>query len=137
MNLKQGGMGGFDYINENELNNSKDNYIKASKNNKLKYHSDIEYRILIKSSLNAGRLISKEKRIKICLGNSKMWIGKHHTKETKLKMSKPKNIGSDNPSYGTCWITKDNENKKVKKEDLPIWLDQGWSKGRKIVKNFL
>ena len=32
--------------------------------------------------------------------------------------------------YGTCWITRDGENKKVKKEDLNEHLGLGWIKGR-------
>jgi len=36
-----------------------------------------------------------------------------------------------NSSFGSCWITKDNENKKIKKEELENYLSVGWIKGRK------
>lgn len=64
-----------------------------------------------------------------------IWMGKTHTDETKEKISKSnkgKKLGEKNGSFGTCWITKDNENKKIKKEDLNFYTDNGWSKGRKI-----
>ena len=34
--------------------------------------------------------------------------------------------------YGTCWITRDEENKKIKKEELEVFIQQSWKKGRKI-----
>ncbi len=35
-----------------------------------------------------------------------------------------------NSQFGTCWITKNGENKKIKKEELKIWIKDGWVKGR-------
>lgn len=39
--------------------------------------------------------------------------------------------GENNSQFGTCWITKDEINKKIKKEDLETYLLDGWLKGRK------
>lgn len=61
--------------------------------------------------------------------------GKTHSEETKQKMSnsnKGMRTGKKNSQYGTCWITKDGVNKKIKKENLDDHLNDGWSKGRKI-----
>ncbi len=62
------------------------------------------------------------------------WQGKHHKKESKDAIGKAnsKKIGSLNSQFGTCWIIKEKENKKIKKEDLEIYLQQGWIKGRKM-----
>lgn len=63
------------------------------------------------------------------------WTGKCHTEESKNKTSKTmKNygLGKTNTQYGTCWIMKDNINKKIKKEELQNYLLSGWTKGRKI-----
>ena len=60
--------------------------------------------------------------------------GKTHSNETKNKISnsmKGKQTGSKNGSYGTCWITKDSQNKKIKKELLQSFINDGWIKGRK------
>ena len=41
--------------------------------------------------------------------------------------------GEKNSQYGTCWIYNSilKENKKIKKEFLNNWIEQGWIKGRK------
>jgi hypothetical protein len=38
--------------------------------------------------------------------------------------------GEKNSQYGTCWITKDGENKKIKKCELDFFENKGWKKGR-------
>jgi len=43
--------------------------------------------------------------------------------------------GKKNSQYGTCWICNlDNQVKKIPNEDLVIWLNKGWIKGRTIPK---
>ena len=67
------------------------------------------------------------------------WVGKKHKEETIEKVKNTyKEIkhqqGEKNSQYGTCWVTKDNENKKIKKEELDTYIQMGWIKGRKIKK---
>ena len=65
-----------------------------------------------------------------------MWKDKKHSEESKKKMSessKGKAKGELNGSFGTCWITKDSENKKIKKEELEYYLSLNWIKGRKFL----
>ena len=51
---------------------------------------------------------------------------------TKQKMKKSKkNVGSNNPQYGTMWITNGEQNKKITKDVDPI--PEGWYKGRKSI----
>ena len=62
------------------------------------------------------------------------WTGKKHSEETKQLLSekqKGTGVGELNSQYGTCWITKDGANKKIKKEGLETYLNEGWVKGRK------
>lgn len=42
--------------------------------------------------------------------------------------------GASNSQYGTCWIYNLDlsESKKIPKQDLELWLDAGWIKGRRI-----
>lgn len=66
-----------------------------------------------------------------------LWKNKHHTEETKRKYKETfKNInhqqGEKNSQYGTCWIHNNIENKKIKKEELNIYINNGWIKGRKM-----
>jgi hypothetical protein len=62
---------------------------------------------------------------------------KHHSEETKIQMSlskKGKGTKESNSQFGTCWVTKDISNKKIKKKDINIYLLEGWIKGRNINK---
>lgn len=66
-----------------------------------------------------------------------IWYGKKHKQETIEKYKRTfKEIGHQqgekNSQYGTCWITKEGENKKIKKEEFEIFEQQGWKKGRVI-----
>ena len=63
------------------------------------------------------------------------WTGKKHSEVTKELLSELKRgtgIGENNSQYGTCWITKDGTNKKIKKEDIETYLNEGWVKGKKV-----
>ena len=64
-----------------------------------------------------------------------VWSGKHLSEKTKQKISQHHKEtglqkGEKNSQFGTCWITKDGENKKIKKEELDIYLNDGWIKGK-------
>jgi hypothetical protein len=76
----------------------------------------------------------KKKMSENAEGN-KSHSGKTLSEETKSKIGKSNSIsqlGSKNSQYGTCWINKSGENKKIKKEQLEDFLNQNWVKGRKI-----
>ena len=68
-----------------------------------------------------------------------VWSGKKHSLETIKKMKdsykeKRHQDGEKNSQFGTCWINNAIENKKIKKDDLPLYLEDGWVKGRLISK---
>jgi hypothetical protein len=69
------------------------------------------------------------------LPGTKSFEGKSHKDDTKQKMSEKakQRTGDKNSSFGTMWITKESENKKIKKEEYEVYLNQGWNKGRKII----
>ena len=78
----------------------------------------------------------REKNRLAGLGNKRA-LGHKVSEESKKLMSKSSKgmgVGETNSQYGTCWITKDGINKKIKKEDLETYLNEGWLKGRKINK---
>jgi hypothetical protein len=124
MNLKEGGDGGF--VNDEHrlkfiTSDGPKNFANRVKNEK-------EFGDKIKKTLLTN--------IKQAHSNGKIkydtFTGKNHSEETKAKMRKSKNVGETNSQFGTCWITKDGINKKIKKEDLSQWLNKGWEKGRKF-----
>ena len=60
---------------------------------------------------------------------------KPKSEETKKKMSiakKDTGIGEKNSQYGTCWMTKNGINKKIKKEELINYMNEGWNNGRNL-----
>lgn len=137
-NVKLGGQGGFDYINEktnwngfkyineNGLNNKSNQHLIVSERIKDDDEYAKEFSLKISNSL---KLYYKH--------NPNPFLGKKHTEESKKKISKANSVrqrGENNSNYGKCWIYNEElkENKTIKKEDLNIWLEKGWKKGRKI-----
>jgi hypothetical protein len=124
MNLKHGGEGGF-ISEEQQRHRSKC----GGEANAKRLKTDIEYR---KSHIKIHSDLFKKLHAagKITRGD---WSGKKHKEETKQLMSDKakQRVGKANSQYGTCWITREGLNKKIKKEDLEIYLSEGWVKGRK------
>lgn len=127
MNLMCGGKGG--YVSE-------EHYKKTSKicgnihSERMK--NDLEYRNKTIKILYKNLEKAREEGKYNGMQNFK---GKKHSNETKKIISEIKKgtgIGEMNSQYGTCWITKNNINKKIKKEELDLYLIDGWIKGRKI-----
>lgn len=130
-NIKLGGQGGFDHINKNGLNNNgktKEQLALQGKRGaqvlKDKFESDSEFRNeqSEKRRLNAMRFNFPE------IGKN-AFTGKHHTDETRKKMSearKGKFSKEKNPNYGKIWITNGNESKMILKTDQ---IPDGWRKG--------
>jgi hypothetical protein len=128
MNLCVGGEGGRGFTNEEQKLNAK----KSNEKQKNLRETNQEW---------------FEKRNKnISIGNKKLyetgqrerkvfydWSGLNHSKETKNKIgekNKETQKGEKNSQFGTCWITKDGLNKKIKKEELENFTQNGWIKGR-------
>ena len=128
-NIKLGGKGGFDYINENGLKCKtpfmSDSFINAREKVILKRKIDLIY---------AKEHYRKTKKglKKYYKTNYNAFKNQQHTEETKNKISiamKDNCSGKKNSQYGTMWITNGVDNKKIKKESI---IPEGWSKGRKL-----
>lgn len=128
MNLKRGGEGGF---------SSEDHKLRCTiaGNDKLRdLLIDIDYKEKHCLRLNEANKKARLDGKIINIQKNYSWSGKNHSEETKELMSEKKKgvgIGETNSQYGTSWITKDGFNKKIKKEEIIIWLNEGWVKGRK------
>lgn len=128
-NLKPGGQGCWDYINN-------DVEARILKNKKARKTTNDRYPNLLKEWAKKGGRKAYELHgtPKEFLSAGKIsFLGKHHTEETKKKVSDKAKERLSNPlnnsQYGTMWITNGIDNKKIKK-DAPI-LD-GWVRGRKV-----
>jgi hypothetical protein len=135
-NLKVGGFGGWDYINENNLKNTTNWQVTGTNSFVIKYLNDPVFKEQIDEHLSIISKIGQEKLREKYI-NGWTFSGKSHTEETKKKMSesaKGKHDGSKNSQFGTMWIhnLEEKQNKKIKKEDFPMYEEGGWLKGRKM-----
>lgn len=127
MNIRLGGFGGFS-IDEQKLNAIKSN----TKQILLREDKDWIKRKSERLSISNKKVYSDGRRERVYFYN---WNGKEHNEEAKRKIGDKNSIsqkGDKNSQFGTCWITKDNENKKIKKEELINYTNDGWVKGRKL-----
>ena len=137
-NIKLGGNGGFDYINETHQNtvgiaevnaNGENNKSGQCYTTRNRIKRDKDYALWFSNRIKDGQQLSDYE-----FGSS--FRGKHHTEETKAKMSEKASlrIGDKNSSFGTVWIYNESlgQNKKVKKEQVETFLNQGWKLGRKM-----
>ena len=121
-NLKEGGFGGFDYINKN-CHNNMGNHRKTG-NIGWKKRPEVNDEFVKKIKKGIQNYYDN--------GGTGSFLNKKHKEESKEKIGKANSIhqkGSKNSQFGTMWITDGISNKKIKKnDDVP----DGWSKGRKI-----
>jgi len=125
MNLMVGGEGGF--ISEEQQRHRS---VCGGKAYGEKLKRDPEFRE------KHNRIVGENMRRNHQLGviNYNTFEGKKHKEETKKKMSesmKGKGCGEKNSQFGTCWITRNGVNKKIKKTEKALHFNNGWVLGRK------
>lgn len=126
MNLMGGGTGGF--ISEEQ---QRKRSMAGGKARAERFKEDEEYAKRHREMASTNfKKAHQEGKIKY-----DTFTGKKHSDETKKLMSEKakERVGEKNSQFGTCWINNGKEAKKIKKEDLNTWLDNGWVKGRKLV----
>lgn len=127
-NLKEGGEGGFDYINSNEE-------LRVVKNKKAREITNSRHKDKLSEWARKGGLASVAKHgvQKAFLEEGKTaFLGKTHSEETKKKIGEHNSkaqSGYRNSQFGTMWITNEKDNMKIPKDGI---IPTGWRKGRKI-----
>lgn len=139
-NLKVGGFGGFDFINENKLNGfsidpniSKKGRVATDKALEKKYGS--EWRQVLVDSLHTPEAIRKRKETYLKNGNrpstKQLMSDDAIAKKKETYKQIEHQSGSKNSQFGTRWIYS-TEHKKSKKIPKDAQTPQGWIDGRKI-----
>jgi hypothetical protein len=142
-NLKVGGEGGFDYINNNlddilskddrvkrarmgrEAANTRGSHLKGSQRHQQLMKEDPDYRAWYRERCEQSK------------PSQGTFTGKRHTEEAKRKISEANSNrfkGSKNPNYGKCWVYNEElqQSKSIPVEELDEYTNAGWNKGRKI-----
>jgi len=124
LNLKNGGEGGWDHLNDRSL-----------------HHKERRTKGTVNSNKSPNRnwkeQSAKAIQTKRHNGFKPTWtffdgmLGKKHSEESKRLMSVSQ-TGSRNGSYGTCWVKKDGSSLKINKQELDEYLRNGYLKGRVI-----
>ncbi len=123
----------FESINSNiELRKEKNKRAAISMNKII--WNDPEFRKRNKERMS----IQTKNLIKMGVLNPPDWTGKKHKDESKRKIGEKNSKnqkGEKNSQYGTCWIYhKDFGNKKINKDEINDYMNEGWVKGRIIKK---
>ena len=120
MNLKVGGQGGIDPVMRQQSKEKRD----WLRENSLTWNSEVSRKV------SEGLKRSYQNR-------PGTFTGKSHKPESIEKMkiaAEGRGVGKANTQYGTCWITNEIQNKKIKKSDI---IPDGWRLGRRIKKQVL
>lgn len=128
MNLKDGGCGGFDYINTNGKNGA----TKAiSTRDPMGGVKALRY----KKSVDPVFRDKMDRQWADCRSKALLSVNRFtpkrfgpHSIETRLKLA-DKNRGEGNSQWGTIWITNGPERRKIKSDDP---MPDGWSRAKKV-----
>lgn len=116
-NLKLGGEGGWDHIDNASLN-KKPGYEKGLNN--------------FSSRSKASKTRWQNENYREIMSSVKSFKGKKHTEETKRRIGEANSehqSGAKNSQYGSIWITNGVNSKKINKKDS---IPDGWNRGRKM-----
>jgi hypothetical protein len=121
MNLQIGGGGGC---------SAETQFKRSSAGGKAAWLKNREKHLLL---VRKGGFSTKERGQGIFSENNPRRTGKTTTEDHKKKIGTANSIsqkGDHNSQFGTCWMTKEGMNKKVKKDAVEELLNEGWKTGR-------
>ena len=134
-NIRQGGSGGFDYINRSGLNGNlfvtEESVKKRQATRRKTFETDPVFRRrMVDCAIAAQKFVDPGVREESRKKAVESWTGSHHTEEIKKFLS-DKTKGEGNPHYGTRWMYRGEEARFVESDRIEEFLCQGWGFGRK------
>lgn len=127
-NLHEGGNGGWDYINKNNLRVSFADWSEESQESYREKHRRLNARPFCKAHFKQVGVLGRAKVAE--LYPEGVWKGRTHKEESKQKIGSKNAIhqkGKGNSQYGTMWVTDGVTSMKIKKgSNIP----EGFRKGR-------
>jgi hypothetical protein len=136
-NLRQGGSGGFDWINREGLNRTPEfiQHLRMIANmNRSKAHESLRKKLA--DRVQRTRFIESVKQGQRRVGfDRNTFSGKVHTDETKRRIGEKNKIaqkGERNSSYGKRWMRKGTTEVKIVGSEVQALLLDGWVFGRKV-----
>lgn len=133
-NLKGGGFGGFDHINNNSDTIKRRNSGQRGREDGSIYRAGVRAQELLKDPEHKKKKYQKIVETKRALGQfdteNTPWYGKHHKDESKEKIGVKNSVhqsGEGNSNYGKMWINNGIESKTIHKDSS---IPEGWEKGR-------
>ena len=133
-NLKEGGSGGFDYINRLELNNHKTLHSMQesgkrawrSRSNESKEHHKQIFTEKIRARHQNG-LVAHLYWTSANNPSNLAWTESAREKRQQTRKQNRFQQGNNNSQYGTMWITDGVTSRKIKRDEA---IPEGWRKGR-------
>lgn len=126
INLKEGGEGGGGFWCEEHM-------LKCQKAGNESFLNRLKTDDKFKNEISNTLLMNVKKchkEGKIKYDNFKFKTHSDETKRLMSEVSKGIGVGETNSQYGTCWVTRNGENKKIKKDNLGDYLSDGWLKDK-------
>ena len=136
-NLRRGGFGGFEYINANGLRGVPASEIRSDAMKSVVCREGVES---FNSRMSEARRNAGSSRCGIAESLYMRSLGTIAAQSAAAREKRQSTFvdighaqGEKNSQFGTCWISHDLVgSKKIKKDLLPEFIDQGWIKGRNI-----
>lgn len=139
MNLKLGGEGGWEFCNKGgkPLHLTEDIQKRGGDSFSKKMKFDKEFKHKFCKNLSKFMIDLHSKKKLKTWGDNCNWTDKHHSNETKKKISesqKGKQSGIKNSQHNTCWVYHLELKicKKIQSTEIETYLDKGYIKGRKM-----